>query len=41
MIIDRNHLLPISQQIKVVDISLGSVYYLPQHVSNYDQESRK
>ena len=36
--IDRNHPLPLSQQAKVVGISRGSVYYLPQPVSDYDQE---
>jgi putative transposase len=36
--IDRNHSLPISPQVKVVGISRGSLYYLPRPVSDYDQE---
>ena len=34
--IDRKHPLPISRQAKAVGISRGSVYYLPQPVSEYD-----
>jgi putative transposase len=36
--IDRNHPLPISRQTKAVGISRGSVYYLPQPVSECDLE---
>lgn len=39
--IDRNHPLPISKQAKAVGISRGSVYYLPQPVSDFDQELMK
>jgi putative transposase len=35
-LIDRNHPLPISCQVKAVGISRGSVYYLPRPVSEYD-----
>jgi len=37
-LIDRNHPLPTSRQAKAVGISRGSVYYLPQPVSEYDLE---
>ena len=36
--IDRNHPLPINRQTKAVSISRGSVYYLPQPVSEYNLE---
>ena len=39
--IDRNHPLPISKQVKAVRISRGSVYYLPRPVSDYNQELMK
>ena len=34
--IDRAHELPISQQAKALNISRGSVYYLPRPVSGAD-----
>ncbi|HEW79503.1 MAG TPA: IS3 family transposase [Phycisphaerales bacterium] len=37
-LIDRNHPLPINRQTKAVSISRGSVYYLPQPVSEYNLE---
>lgn len=35
--IDREHELPITRQAELVDISRGSVYYLPRPVSEADQ----
>ena len=35
--IDRDHELPITRQAKVLNISRGTVYYLPQPVSPADQ----
>ena len=34
--IDRNHELSITRQAKLLDISRGTVYYLPQPVSPAD-----
>ena len=34
--IDRNHKLPITHQAKLLDVSRGSVYYLPKPVSQAD-----
>ena len=39
--IDRNHPLPISKQVKAVGISRGSVYYQPRPVSEQDQKLMK
>ena len=34
--IDRDHKLPVTRQAKLLDISRGTVYYLPQPVSCAD-----
>jgi putative transposase len=34
--IDRDHKLPITRQAKLLDISRGTVYYLPEPVSPAD-----
>ena len=34
--IDRSHVLPVSKQAKALNISRGSVYYLPRPVSAAD-----
>jgi len=36
--IDRQHELPISQQAKLLNLSRGSVYYLPVPVSEADMK---
>jgi putative transposase len=34
--IDRQHELPVTHQVKLLNVSLGSVYYLPKPVSQAD-----
>ncbi len=41
MMTDRNHSLPITRQVKALNISRGSVYYLPRPVSERDQQLMK